>query len=49
MERLVDETGADELIVVTDTFDPDDRLRSYQRLAGIAGRIELKSSVRVGA
>src|SRR5665213_2929504 len=30
MEKLVDETGADELIVVTDTFDPADRLQSYQ-------------------
>src|ERR1700721_2139694 len=32
MERLVRETGADELIVVTDTYEPEDRLQSYQGL-----------------
>ena len=49
MERLVRETGADELIVVTDTFDAADRLESYQRVAGIASTIELKSSLPVSA
>jgi luciferase family oxidoreductase group 1 len=49
MEKLVDETGADELIVVTDTFDPADRLRSYQRVAGIAQSIDVKSPVQVNA
>jgi luciferase family oxidoreductase group 1 len=49
IERLVEDTGADELIVVTDTYDPVDRLESYRRVAGIAGTIELKSSLQVGA
>jgi luciferase family oxidoreductase group 1 len=49
MERLVDDTGADELIVVTDTFAAEDRLQSYQRVAGIASSIEVKSSLQVGA
>src|ERR1700758_1349022 len=42
MERLVDETGADELIVVTDTYEPADRIQSYERIARIAQAIEVK-------
>jgi luciferase family oxidoreductase group 1 len=49
MEKLVDDTGADELIIVTDTFDPEDRLESYRRVAGIAGGIELTSSLHASA
>jgi luciferase family oxidoreductase group 1 len=49
IERLVEDTGADELILVTDTYAPEDRLKSYQRLAGIAKGIELKSSLQVSA
>ncbi|MGA3227321.1 MAG: LLM class flavin-dependent oxidoreductase [Acidobacteriaceae bacterium] len=49
MERLVRETGADELIVVTDTFEPADRLQSYQRVAGIANGIEIKPVLHVSA
>jgi luciferase family oxidoreductase group 1 len=49
MEKLVEDTGAEELIVVTDTYDPADRLESYQRVAGIAKTIELKSGVQVNA
>ncbi len=48
MEGLVEDTGADELIVVTDTYEPADRLESYRRLAGIAETIEVKSSLQVG-
>ena len=44
MERLVEQTGANELIVVTDTFDPADRLQSYQRVARVARSIESKGS-----
>ena len=33
IEKLVSTTGADELIVVTDTYDQEDRLASYERLA----------------
>jgi alkanesulfonate monooxygenase SsuD/methylene tetrahydromethanopterin reductase-like flavin-dependent oxidoreductase (luciferase family) len=49
LERLIQETGADEVIVVTDTFDPADRLQSYQRVAQIAAMIEAKPTVPVGA
>ena len=36
LEKLVSETAADELIVVTDSYDHADRLRSYERLAAVA-------------
>ena len=39
MEKLVAETGADELMVVTDTFEHADRLRSYERVAEVAKEI----------
>lgn len=44
VERLVATTGADELIVVTDTWDHAARLESYRRLANVAGRIEMKTT-----
>jgi luciferase family oxidoreductase group 1 len=40
LEKLVRETGASEVIVVTDTYEPADRLESYRRVAGIAAEIE---------
>ena len=40
LEKLVADTGADEVIVVTDTYDHADRLQSYQRVAGVAAMIE---------
>jgi luciferase family oxidoreductase group 1 len=40
LEKLVHDTGADEIIVVTDTYDHADRLASYQRVAVIAESIE---------
>jgi luciferase family oxidoreductase group 1 len=40
LQKLVDDTGADEVIVVTDTFAHADRLQSYRRLAAVAARIE---------
>ena len=49
MEKLIQETGADELIVVTDTFDPEARLQSYERVARIASTIEVKSAAHVSA
>src|ERR1700733_2796970 len=49
MERLGRGTGADELIVVTDTFDPEARLQSYERVARIANTIEVKSAAHVNA
>jgi len=41
LEKLVNDTRADEVIVVTDTFEHEDRLQSYKRVAGIAATIEL--------
>jgi luciferase family oxidoreductase group 1 len=35
LERLVADTEADEVIVVTDTYDHADRLRSYERVAEV--------------
>jgi luciferase family oxidoreductase group 1 len=36
LEKLVSETAADEVIVVTDTYEQSDRLRSYERVAAVA-------------
>jgi len=49
LEKLAGETGADEVIVVTDTYDHEDRLQSYRRVADIARMIDVKPSVAVGA
>ena len=35
LEKLVQATGANEVIAVTDTYDPQARLESYRRLAGL--------------
>jgi luciferase family oxidoreductase group 1 len=40
LEKLVAETGADEVIAVTDTWDHEARLDSYRRLAEIADGVE---------
>jgi luciferase family oxidoreductase group 1 len=45
IERLVEDTGADELIVVTDTYEHADRLASYERVAAIANSIDVKPRV----
>ena len=42
LEKLVADTGADEIIAVTDTWDHESRLDSYHRLAGVAASIEMK-------
>ncbi|MBZ5684723.1 MAG: LLM class flavin-dependent oxidoreductase [Acidobacteriia bacterium] len=42
LERLVSDTAADEVIVVTDTYEHADRLESYRRVAGIAEAIQMK-------
>jgi luciferase family oxidoreductase group 1 len=41
LEKLVGDTDADEVIVVTDTYEHSDRIESYQRVARIATNIEL--------
>jgi alkanesulfonate monooxygenase SsuD/methylene tetrahydromethanopterin reductase-like flavin-dependent oxidoreductase (luciferase family) len=40
LENLAADTNADEVIVVTDTYEHADRLESYQRVAAAAGTIE---------
>ena len=47
LENLVRDTAADEVIVVTDTYEHADRLQSYERVAGIVAMIEVKPSVVV--
>jgi luciferase family oxidoreductase group 1 len=49
LEKLVDDTEADEVIVVTDTYEHEDRLRSYQRVAEVASTIDAGRSAKVGA
>jgi luciferase family oxidoreductase group 1 len=49
LEKLAGETGADEVIVVTDTYEHADRLHSYQRVAEVAGMIEVKPAAAVVA
>jgi alkanesulfonate monooxygenase SsuD/methylene tetrahydromethanopterin reductase-like flavin-dependent oxidoreductase (luciferase family) len=39
LEKLVSETGADEIVVVTDAYEHEDRLRSYERVAEVAKEI----------
>lgn len=39
LEKLVSQTGADEVIVVTDTYDHADRLASYERVAEVAKEV----------
>jgi luciferase family oxidoreductase group 1 len=45
--KLVFNTGADEVIVVTDTYEHRDRLHSYERVAEIAATLDLKRTVTV--
>src|SRR5580700_4993290 len=49
LDKLVGETGANEVIVVTDTYEHEDRLESYRRVADIAKMIEANPTVAVGA
>jgi luciferase family oxidoreductase group 1 len=48
LEKLVDETGADEVIVVTDTYDHADRLQSYRRVADVASVMQATATVTAG-
>jgi alkanesulfonate monooxygenase SsuD/methylene tetrahydromethanopterin reductase-like flavin-dependent oxidoreductase (luciferase family) len=36
LETFLQQTQVDELMVVTNTYEPADRLRSYELLAGLA-------------
>ena len=49
LEKLVDDTEADEIIVVTDTYEHEDRLESYRRVAKVASTIDTKPTAKVGA
>jgi alkanesulfonate monooxygenase SsuD/methylene tetrahydromethanopterin reductase-like flavin-dependent oxidoreductase (luciferase family) len=49
LEKLVGDTGADEVIVVTDTYEHADRIESYRRVADLATMIEVKRTVAVEA
>jgi luciferase family oxidoreductase group 1 len=49
LEKLVSATGADEVIVVTDTYEHADRLQSYQRVAEVAATIEAKTPAAMRA
>ena len=49
LEKLVDDTEADEIIVVTDTYEHEDRLESYRRVAKVASTIDTKLTAKVGA
>ncbi|HEY2469418.1 MAG TPA: LLM class flavin-dependent oxidoreductase [Terracidiphilus sp.] len=45
LEKLIANTGADEVIVVTDTWEHEARLDSYRRVAQIASGIQATASV----
>ena len=49
LEKLAGDTGANEVIVVTDTYEHADRLESYRRVAGVATTIEVKPTLAVEA
>ena len=49
LEKLVSEAGANEVIVVTDTYEHEDRLQSYRRVADVATMIEVKPTMAVEA
>jgi alkanesulfonate monooxygenase SsuD/methylene tetrahydromethanopterin reductase-like flavin-dependent oxidoreductase (luciferase family) len=39
MQDLVERTGADELMIVSDVFDPVRRLQSFRIIAEVAGMV----------
>jgi alkanesulfonate monooxygenase SsuD/methylene tetrahydromethanopterin reductase-like flavin-dependent oxidoreductase (luciferase family) len=45
LERLVRDTHANEVIIVTDTYEHSDRIDSYERVARIAAEIKLVPNV----
>jgi len=47
LENLVSETGANEVIVVTDTYEHVDRIDSYQRVRALAATIKTTPHVGV--
>jgi luciferase family oxidoreductase group 1 len=49
LQKLVVDTAADEVIVVTDTYEHVDRIESYRRVARVAPMIEVKPPAVVEA
>src|ERR1700761_8956442 len=49
IEKLVADTGASELIVGTDTYDPAARLESYERVSRIAASVDVKQTAHLSA
>jgi luciferase family oxidoreductase group 1 len=49
LKKLAADTSADEVIVVTDTYEHADRLQSYERVAYLAATIQAKLAVAVEA
>jgi luciferase family oxidoreductase group 1 len=49
LEKLIIETGADEVIVVTDTYEHADRIQSYHRVADVATAVHVKPAVAIEA
>jgi luciferase family oxidoreductase group 1 len=47
LQKLVTNTNADEIIVVTDTYEHADRLLSYERVAAVAKTIDVHPAVAV--
>jgi luciferase family oxidoreductase group 1 len=47
LEKLASDTGANEVIVVTDTYEHADRLESYRRVAEVAAGVEVKTALEV--
>jgi luciferase family oxidoreductase group 1 len=45
LQKLVSDTGAHEVIVVTDTYEHADRLQSYRRVADVAAKV---STAKIG-
>jgi len=43
LEKVVSETGADEILVVTDAYEHEDRLRSYELVAEVAEGMTLNT------
>ena len=48
LEKLVGDTGADEVIIVTDTYEHADRLESYQRVANVVTMIDMNPTAAIG-
>jgi alkanesulfonate monooxygenase SsuD/methylene tetrahydromethanopterin reductase-like flavin-dependent oxidoreductase (luciferase family) len=49
LQKLLDDTSADEVIAVTDTYEHADRIESYRRVASIAKEIEVRTPAVVDA